>query len=255
MRKTLVLAGMALLLAGPVMAADLATKQVYKAPPLVPVFTWTGCYLGADVGGAWAKQTAATTPVNVNQAPLAGDLSRGSGVIGGPYVGCNYQFMSGLVLGAEGDFSWTHLNGAADGPNLFANGAPVGSGGVNMTSSTDWIASLRARLGYAIMPNVLVYGTGGAAWARTAYTGFDAFQGGCANCLTTSFTDTGKGWVAGGGVEWAPWSNNWILRLEYLHYELGGASSTASFNPTQFTTFTFGDLKVDSVRAGLSYKF
>ena len=60
MKKTSVLAGAALRLAGPAVAADLA-KPVYKAPPMVvPAFTWTGCYMGADVGGARSSQSAAT---------------------------------------------------------------------------------------------------------------------------------------------------------------------------------------------------
>jgi outer membrane immunogenic protein len=248
MRKATLLAGAALLLAGPAVAADLA-KPVYKAPAFVPGFTWTGCYAGASVGGAWAKQTAGTTAApSANQADTAGDFSQGSGVIGGPYVGCNYQLMNGLVVGAEGDFSWTSLSGSFDAPNLFPNGAPAGPGGIAMTSDTRWAASLRARLGYAVMPNVLVYGTAGGAWATTDYTGVDTFNTGASR--TVAFSNTGKGWVAGGGIEWAPWSNNWILRAEYLHYDLGSVDATSGN-----ITFNFGELKIDTVRAGLSYKF
>jgi opacity protein-like surface antigen len=131
-----------------------------------------------------------------------------------------------------------------------------------MTSDTRWAASLRARLGYAVLPNVLVYGTGGVAWAATDYTEGDTFNTTGSGPVTTAFSSSGTGWVAGGGVEWAPWSNNWILRLEYLHYTIGGASATvagvntAVDSPVGFnTTFNFGELKIDTVRAGLSYKF
>jgi len=279
MKKTSVLAGATLLLAGPAFAADLA-KPVYKAPSAVaPGFTWTGCYLGADAGGAWAKQSAGTTTTgNPNtvptpqqnvfflepQADTAGDLSNDGSAIGGLYVGCNYQFRSGLVLGAEADFNWTSAGGSFNGPNIAIPGG-LQSGGVSMSSNTRWAASLRARLGYAVMPNVLVYGTGGGAWAATDYTGIDTFSPpppnnvSLTNPLSTVFSNAQTGWVAGAGVEWAPWSNNWILRLEYLHYQFGGVSSTVTGkDPIGLpiaTTFNFGDLKLDTVRAGISYKF
>jgi outer membrane immunogenic protein len=293
MRKTTLLAGAAWLLAGPAVAADLATP-VYKAPAFVPGFTWTGCYAGGDVGGARGSQSGGTTTTDspnivkgrrildaattdmlppiltfgAGQADTAGDFSRGSSVIGGVYVGCNYQFKSGLlpglVAGVEGDFSWTDINSSFEADNVVVppKGINVTSipsgGGISMTSDTRWAASLRVRLGYAVLPNVLVYGTGGRAWATTDYTGVDAFNTG--GSVSTTFSNNGAGWVAGGGVEWAPWMNNWILRLEYLHYDINGVSSTVGgTNPiTQskfLTTFNFGDLKLDTVRAGVSYKF
>jgi outer membrane immunogenic protein len=296
MRKTTLLAGAALLLAGPAVAADLA-RPVYKAPAFVPGFTWTGCYAGGDVGGARGNQSGGThtdgrpnvvrepvldlagapvlvdmvpqtTLVPARQADTAGDFSRGSSVIGGAYVGCNYQFTSGLlpglVAGVEGDFSWTDVNGSFEADNVVVppKGIHVtsipGGGGISMTSDTRWTASLRARLGYAVMPNVLVYGTAGRAWATTDYTGLDAFNTG--GSVSTAFSNNGAGWVAGGGIEWAPWSNNWLLRAEYLHYDINGVSSTVGgTNPitqSKFaTTFSFRELKLDTVRAGIAYKF
>ncbi len=231
-------------------AADLAVKApvYYKAAP--PIFSWTGCYVGADVGGAWSRQSASISSVNENQGAVSSGIN-GSSAIGGPYAGCNYQFAASWVVGIEGDYSWASLGGTATGPNLFANGTPVGVGGITWTDKTDWVASLRGRLGYAYVPNVLVYGTGGAAWTRTSYTGLDVGSGGS---VATALDNTRTGWVAGAGVDWAPWSNNWILRVEYLHYQFGGASSTTAFGPGT-VTFGWGDLKIDTVRAGLSYKF
>lgn len=254
MRKVVSLAGAALLVAGPAFAADLAVNApVYKAP-VAPAFSWTGCYIGADIGGSWrSRQNASINPVNENQGSVSGNIS-GSSAIGGSYAGCNYQFAHSWVVGAEGDFSWAKLGGSANAPNLFPNGTSAGSGGTSWGSSTDWVASARARLGYAVVPNTLVYGTGGAAWTRTNYSGFDQFDN--PSFLATSFNDIRTGWVAGAGVDWAPWSNNWILRVEYLHYQFGGVSSTPVVSsPGSFATFNFGELKIDSVRAGLSYKF
>jgi outer membrane immunogenic protein len=250
------LAGVVLLAAGPAFAADLAVKApVYKAPP-APVFSWTGCYVGADVGGAWARQSNSTTPSAAeDQAAVAGPLGNSNNVIGGPYAGCNYQFTSGLVLGLEGDFSWAKLDEAASFPNLYPGGASAGSGAIQVSRDTDWVASLRGRLGYAVIPNVLAYGTGGAAWTRSSYAALDLFNNGTS--VASSLSDTRTGWVAGGGIDWAPWSNNWVFRVEYLHYQFGGTSFTGIDASTVngSVKFGFGDLTIDTVRAGVSYKF
>jgi outer membrane immunogenic protein len=109
MRKVLGLVGATLLFAGPALAADLAVK----APTLMPAFSWTGCYIGADVGGALSQQHASITPVGVKQGSVSGDLT-GSSAIGGPYVGCNYQFMPAWVVGIEGDYSWAKLSSSTN---------------------------------------------------------------------------------------------------------------------------------------------
>jgi outer membrane immunogenic protein len=243
-------------LVGPSFAADMA-RPYYKAP-LAPTFSWTGCYIGGDVGGAWSNQDVSnTSPPGNAQAGVTGTIN-GSSVIGGGYAGCNFQWTPSWVVGIEGDFSGTHLGGTAVAPNLFANGAPVGSGGIAWTSNLESIATVRGRIGYLWAPNVLLFATGGGAWGRTNYTSLDAFSGGCPNCGFTSFSNTSSGWVAGAGVDWAPWSNNWIVRVEYLHYELQGATSTSFFQSAPAIVAAnpaWGNISVDSVRAGLSYKF
>jgi len=242
-------------LIAPAMAADLYVKA---PPPARTYFSWTGCYIGGDVGGAWSSQNVSSTspPELINQAPATGSVSA-SGVIGGGYVGCNYQFNPAWVVGVEGDYSGTHLRGTATATNLREDGTPVGSGGFGWTNNLESIATLRGRLGFVWAPNVMPYATGGGAWGRSSYTSIDAFNGGCPNCGGTSFSNSNSGYVVGAGVDWAPWSNNWIVRLEYLHYGLNGASATANFQPPSTGVAAnpvWGNVKVDSVRVGLSYK-
>src|SRR5207247_623483 len=137
-------------------------------------------------------------------------------VIGGVYAGCNYQFAGGFVIGAEGDWSATALSNSAFAVNTFANGLPVGGGGVTYNESVKWLASIRGRLGYAVSPSLLLFVTGGAAWANSDYSGVHAYLGGCPNCsVTGGFNTTRSGWVVGGGLDWA-WTNNWIVRAEAL---------------------------------------
>jgi outer membrane immunogenic protein len=179
--------------------------------------------------------------------------------MGGVYVGCNYQFASNWVFGVEGDWSATALSSTANAPNNFLNGLPVGSGGVVYTQRLNWLASIRGRVGYAVVPNVLLYVTGGRAWGNSDYSGIDAYAGGCPNCsVTGSFSKTSNGWVVGGGVEWAPWSNNWLFRAEGLYYSVNGASA---FGVQQGTTtpattaWNWGRNEILEGRVGVAYKF
>ncbi len=241
----------ALIFGSPAGAADMPIK----APPMaVPAFTWSGCYAGVNIGGAHARQDADNaggfTNTNANQGAVFVQLDK-TNVIGGVQAGCNMQFWSRWVAGVELDASGTSLKDTEFAPNLFLNGTPVGSGGVTFTANTTALATIRGRFGYAIIPNAMIYVTGGGALARTQYNGLNAFAGGCPNCAAVSISTDKAGWVAGGGVEWAPWSNNWLLRAEYLHYDISGVSS----NPTTTTSMIFHDLIIDEGRVGLSYKF
>jgi hypothetical protein len=177
-------------------------------------------------------------------------------VPGGGHVGCNYQWVPSLVIGMEADFSGTSLNAHGNAESTFAGvGAP--GGGINWSTKLDSIATVRGRLGYAWMPNTLLYITAGGAFGRTSLSSTDIFISGCPACATTSFSNASSGVVLGGGVEWAPWSNNWTIRAEYLWYSLGGASGTGFVSgiTAPATSVTWSSLNMSSGRAGLSYKF
>ncbi len=85
--------------AAPALAADLPVKAP-PAPAPIPVFSWTGFYLGANVGGAWSNSTITD---NVTGASLSTD---NSGFIGGGQVGFNYQ-VNNWVFGVEWDIDGT----------------------------------------------------------------------------------------------------------------------------------------------------
>src|SRR5262249_1228620 len=116
----------------------------------------------------------------------------------------------------------------------------------------------------------LVYATGGAAWTNNSYTVTASglvvppsvdFAGLGSN---TSFSDNRTGWVVGGGVEWML-SRNWLLRTVYLHYQVARSSTVlpllvdagaSSCTPGQCNwAVKAGRLDIDTVRAGVSYKF
>jgi outer membrane immunogenic protein len=242
-------------LIAPAMAADMMPPS-YKAP--VPVTSWTGCHVGADAGAAWSAQDVAdSAPLVLDQAGVVGTIN-GAGPVGGGYAGCNLQFAPTWVVGIEGDFSATHLGGTANAYNVLASGAPATSGEIGWTSHLNWIATVRGRVGYVLTPDLMFFVTGGAAWGASNYRSFDVFAAGCPVCGGTTFSRTNAGYVAGLGFDWMPWRDNWIVRVEYLYHNLGGATATAALAPplTGVAAYpVWKDMVTQSARVGLSYRF
>jgi outer membrane immunogenic protein len=254
--KRVLLSGLAVaaIAVGPAMAADMPVKARIMAP--APVFSWAGCYIGGHAGGASARQDLIVNPTNAgNQATIGFSLSKSSWIAGGQ-VGCNQQFGT-VVVGVEGDWTSTHdlLSSSFTGPNLFANGLPVGSGGISVTTSGQWLASLRVRAGVAVVPTVLLYVTAGPAWQHTSYNVSDAFVNGCPNCSNGAFTVNAAGLAVGGGVEWSPMGNGILLRGEFLYYDLPGETQTLAGPNGVHPVFGQSDLKIAVARAGLSFKY
>ena len=162
--KKLLLAGAAVsaLLGGSASAADLARPApVYiPPPPVVALFTWTGCYVGGNVGGVWAsREWTAQTP----GSPIFGISSgsnNASGAIGGVQVGCNYQ-VGAWVFGIQGDYDWSNANTTRTGPFV----ALPTFGTYDKLKS---LASVTGRVGYAF-DRFLGYVKAGGAWERENY--------------------------------------------------------------------------------------
>ena len=156
MKKTLL--GIAALLAltgSSALAADLA-RPVYKAPPppLPPVVTWTGCYLGINGGGGWKSthyDITHNSPAFFGPAFAAGstpsryDLDNMSGGIVGGTVGCNYQ-PGAFVFGVEADYDWADITGTKSISTAVPGFVPgFGSASEKLTS----IGTFRGRVGPA----------------------------------------------------------------------------------------------------------
>jgi outer membrane immunogenic protein len=246
MRKVLGLVGAALLFAGPALAADLGTRPpAYKAPALVPVFSWTGWYIGGNIGYGWGESTSPGITSNVLDPndPLENFFPslKPKGVIGGGQIGYNWQVNPNWVVGLEADFQ---------GADIKASGANTLSGVTeSLSQKLDFFGTGRGRLGWAA-GNWLFYGSGGVAYGNVKSTI------GIADALTSftgSRSETRVGWAAGGGVNYAM-TPNWILGVDYLHYDLGHTSVTVSDSVGGFIT---ASQKVggDIVRGVINYKF
>ncbi len=238
--RTLLLSTVALAaLAGSAFAADLPSRKeapVYVAP--APVFSWTGFYVGADIGGAFGS-------TSLNDA-ISGWTSRStntSGVMGGGYVGYNYQ-INNFVLGIEGDFQGTSNSQS----NTFL--APVSIGTITagdtmqQRSALNWLASINGRLGIAY-DRALFYAIGGAAWGGANNSIMDVNTG-----LGLSSNTTATGFDIGGGVEYA-FTPNWVGRVEYRYYDFGNNNMFVAPGVTPFRLQN----SVNSVRVGLAYLF
>lgn len=260
-------------------AADMAVKA-RPSPVIAQVFSWTGFYVGANVGGAWTPSTGDSdfgplfppfailppvapiiTIIPGQLASLTGAGNR-SGFIGGGQAGYNWQVQQ-VVFGLEADAVGTDLKGAsASATRSFA--APGVTQSVTVdTGRINWMASFRGRLGYAV-DRVLFYGTGGAAVAEFGGASATVVNGPGIGLPAGTFTSTNGGsvtrwgWTVGGGIEWA-FANQWSLAGEYRHTDFGRQGTTVNIPDGLGGIFapvtTNSRLTVDQAIARLNYRF
>jgi outer membrane immunogenic protein len=224
--------------AAPALAADLggSIKDAPVYQEQAPRFSWTGLYLGANLGGAWSNGEATYA---YNSADIFSGTNRTSGVIGGGQIGYNWQ-AGQLVVGIEADIAAQNLSSSVTG---LVNNASV-------SHKNRWVGTLRPRVGYAA-GSALLYITGGLAYGNVDHGVSETVAG-----VTRSYSDssTRVGWTLGGGIEWAL-NRNWTLGAEYLHIDLGSTTvSTAAAGAFLASSGRFED-REDIVRAKLNYKF
>jgi outer membrane immunogenic protein len=244
--KTMFSAGIALfaLVSGSAMAADMtpapAPAPVYKVP-MAPLFTWTGFYVGANLGGAWAHRDVTDT---LNPGFNFSNGNNNGAFIAGGQIGGNYQF-SNFVVGLEATFDWASNN------NTSTTGIVVPGGStITVTSNDTWISTLAGRFG-AAFDRVLVYGKGGGAWVGNK--GFTVTGPGAS---FTGSSNTTTGWVVGAGVEWA-FATNWTLKAEYDYIGLSGRSFTIPAGSPFLAgdTFTAGSNNIQMATVGVNFLF
>ena len=221
--------------AGPAVAADLPVKApVYTAPP-PPAFSWTGCYIGAHIGGGWGRKNWANT------SGLDEGTSEIGGVLGGGQVGCDYQ-AGPFVIGAEGTFSWADLEGSHRDP------VPAFNDQV-LNNRVEWIGTATGRIGYAF-DRVLFYAKGGGAWVADKYWDVSDTRGNIANAA-----ETRTGWTVGGGIEYA-FAPNWSVKGEYNYLDFGTNRVTLTC-PVCGAGFFLKDVRQDihTAKLAVNYRF
>src|SRR5579871_4274477 len=233
------------------LAADLPLAPSYvKAPVAAAIYNWTGFYVGGNLGYSAARNSGTDTYLFPDGTRFTGETitQAPAGAVGGGQAGVNWQ-TGHLVLGLEGDAQWS---GERDSICVQTCAPLVGqlNLGVSIAQRIDWLATLRARAGYAD-GGFLWYVTGGGAWG-----GVSSNDAGLAGSLSfpASFSHSLGGWTIGAGVETAL-GGNWTAKLEYLYVDLG--STTDSFVASNFKNVDVVHATVHDnlVRAGVNYRF
>ncbi len=246
--------GVAMVCSSAALAADLPSN-LPPPVPYIPAFTWTGFYLGANVGFGGDRFVYPFSAAAVGGgAAFAGNFSITSGgVLGGGQVGYNWEFPNNFLLGFETDFDGAAIRGKLTSNAGGVVGLPFGSA-AEMGSRINYIGTVRGRVGYA-WDRFLVYGTGGFAYSQVNFSASAAVgTGGLGGAISTSQNDGLTGWTAGGGFEYAI-TNNLTVKTEYLYVNLG----TNTIANSNVLGVAGGNLKqtttANIVRAGLNYKF
>jgi outer membrane immunogenic protein len=202
-------------------AADFP-HPIYKSAPPVSYFNWSGIYGGINGGYGFGTSDWSILP---------GGGSKPKGGLAGGTLGYNKQ-IGGMVLGLEGDFDWSDVSGSAD----------CVPGFVVCTTKSDWLATFRARVGYAL-DRWMPYITGGGAYGNVKATASAPILG-----AAISTSNSQLGWTAGGGLEYA-FLGNWSAKVEYLFVDLG------RFDGGLVPVANNVSFKENIVRAGLNYRF
>jgi outer membrane immunogenic protein len=246
MKKILIASvALAALSAGSASAADLPVRPAPAAAPVYApiIFSWTGFYIGGNIGGAWDRGS-----VNDTLFGLSFSNSSNNGVfIGGGQVGANYQ-MGSFVLGVEGDFDWAANN------NNTGTGIVTPAGVLAVTSNDRWVTTLAARFGYAY-DRVLFYGKAGGGWVGN--NGFTVTNTTTGAALTGTNNNSNTGWLVGGGIEWA-FAYNWSAKIEYDYLGLSGQNFTTpvGFLPGGVVdTFSTSNHNIQMIKLGVNYRF
>lgn len=228
-------------------AADL--RMPVKAPVMVPVYNWTGFYIGGNIGYSFGRSHHDWSAVRSGGTVLASGSNSHNldGVLGGGQIGYNWQ-VTNWVVGLEADFQGTGERGSNSGICI-APGAACSRSFFDISQRLEWFGTLRGRVGYTVAPTWLLYATGGLAYGHVK-TSVDATLLGVAG--TASSSETAVGYTVGGGIE-AALGGNWTGKVEYLYVDLGKVSG-AYAAPS-------GTLQLDSrvtdhvLRFGVNYRF
>jgi outer membrane immunogenic protein len=223
-------------------AADLPRKAPAYVPPPPPP-TWTGCYIGANVGGIRGRFEL--------EGPFGGEASRTGdwGFAGGLQIGCDYQLAgTGFVVGFRNMFDGTTNNRDRNFTVTTVDGTATGTAEFH----NRWFDALTGRVGYSWGPGLL-YFQGGAVWSRVEA---DITVVTPAAVTVGSFSDTKTGWTVGLGGEYK-FAPNWSVFLEGNYYDFGSRDRVV-FTPDAACVagcLFSGKTTAASVLVGVNYRF
>src|SRR5437879_2099948 len=138
--------------------ADMEVLGPYQPPPIAPLYNWTGCYIGVNIGGGAApKSRVDTVGTFAPPGTSLGDMTA-RGVAGGGQLGCDYQAGS-FVFGLQGLLDLSGMKGSDVLPTTIL---------VN-NSFVQTVGTLTGRIGYTVLPTLLLYAKAGGAFVHDLY--------------------------------------------------------------------------------------
>ena len=271
------------------MAEEMAVPPSQFITARVPYLAWTGFYVGINGGYAWGNSSVPFTandpaalagtcgggppgaPVGLRgQCINAVDFHRDGAVAGGQF-GFNWQVNSHWLVGAEADYQWSNLDGSVNSSFRLGN---IGATNMVASQTVESFGTVRARAGVVLAPPLLLYGTGGFAFAQvhenlrvpavaTNALSAGGFSYACTigtACFAGAASQTLLGWSAGAGAEYAV-TSSLIFRTELLYVHLSPPTVTATATAAAAGTAPasiaagFSPVYFAVMRAGLNYKF
>jgi outer membrane immunogenic protein len=226
-------------MAAPAIAADLPARP-YKAPPpvVMPVYDWTGFYIGGN--GGWGESRNCWNLVPLTGTVLGdGCLSKSGGLIGGQ-VGYRWQ-TGAMVLGLEAQGDWANLNGTH--VSLLDPTFTLGT-------KVEGLGLFTGQIGWA-WNATLLYFKGGAAVTSNRFFVNNTLTG--LGLATASATRWGGTVGIGGEYGFSP---NWTVGIEYDHLFMGDSNNSFSVvNPLAAGALNRISQDVDMVTLRFNYKF
>lgn len=219
--------------------------------------SWTGPYIGIHAGWAGGDWNG---PLSYDDHDPNGKLEfddsnkkiDADGWLAGGQIGYDWQIHN-AVIGIEGDLSYMDASG--EGSFLPYPNNP-GSPAWEIKSEIELFGTLRGRLGILASLDLLVYATGGLAFAQVNSEISPVYDHGSNGHATDEKTHLG--WTIGTGLEYRL-DQGWTLSSEYLYADLGeedyAYEGTTAGGAVYDTDHHHADLTLHVVRVGLNYRF
>jgi outer membrane immunogenic protein len=227
-------------MAAPASAADMAPRPYTKAPPpiVAPMYDWSGFYIGGNAGWGESRNCLdATSLAGVDVSD--GCVSRSGGLVGGQF---GYRWQSAqFVFGVEAQGDWANLSGSHVS---LVN--PAFTTGVKV----DGLGLFTGQIGYA-WNNSLLYLKGGAAVTSNR---LDVVQ--IATGADLSASSTRWGGAIGIGWEYG-FTPNWSVGIEYDHLFMGNSNNSFSVVNPAAAAFLNDRISqdVDMITVRFNYRF
>jgi outer membrane immunogenic protein len=255
-------------------AADLGGGGGYKDIPVAPCCSFSGFYIGGNMGMAWteAERGSGTFSVpdgygGIKTVNIDREKLNSVNGFGGGQFGYNFQNACCWLYGIEVDLGALGLN------RNFHRFTPMGKNGSYVTgvefdgdrnNDALFAGDVTARVGYTF-GNSLVYAKGGFAFADVGNRLNETIFWSDGHSVTFGNNNNDNfatGWVVGAGYEWKPCcQSNWSIKVEYLHFDFSNNNNnccndvfTQIGDPRINNRIRFDrDVTADTVKIGFNY--